>query len=136
MNCEDDCVFFIDEDLGTTIFPSILRSAELKLEILLEHFPPGTRDMDWIPSVALKDWVIVTHDRDIRYRRPERDAIMRNNGRAIVIRVNGTRAEMAQIFLNLREQIIEFLRQNPAPFIARLYRDRIEMWLSRDDWTP
>ena len=28
------------------------------------------------------------------------------------------------------------LTRNPAPFIARLYRNRIEMWLSRDDWTP
>jgi len=43
---------------------------------------------------------------------------------------------MAQIFLNLREQISDFLRQNPAPFIARLYRDRIEMWLSQDDLIP
>ena len=43
---------------------------------------------------------------------------------------------MAQIFLNLREPIIEFLHQNTAPFIARLYHNRIEMWLSRDDWIP
>ena len=56
--------------------------------------------------------------------------------RVIVIRSGSRRAEMAQIFLNMREQIIEFLRQNPAPFIARLYRDRIEMWLSLDNWTP
>lgn len=54
----------------------------------------------------------------------------------IVIRSGNRRAEMAQIFLNLREPIIAFLRQHPPPFIARLYRDRIEMWLSRDDWTP
>ena len=61
---------------------------------------------------------------------------MESGLQVIVIRSGNRRAEMAQIFLNLREPIIEFLRQNPAPFIARLYRDRIEMWLSRDDWIP
>ncbi len=66
--------------------------------------------------------------------REEHDAVVQHGGRVVIIRANGTRAEMAQIFLNLREQIINFLSQNPAPFIARLYRDRIEMWLSRDDW--
>ena len=59
---------------------------------------------------------------------------MQHGGRVSIVRANGTRAEMAQIFLNLREQIISFLSQNPAPFRARLYRDCIEMWLSRDDW--
>ena len=79
MNWPSDFTFFADEDLGTLIFPEILRDAGVTLETL---------------------------------------------------------AEMAQIFVGLREQITNFLRQNPAPFIARLYRDRIEMWLSHDDWTP
>ena len=61
---------------------------------------------------------------------------MESGLQVIVIRSGNRRAEMAQIFLNLREPIIEFLHQNTAPFIARLYHNRIEMWLSRDDWIP
>lgn len=136
MNCVDDFTFFIDEDLGTTVFPQTLREAGLACEILLDHYEAGTQDILWIPPTSLREWVIVTHDREIRYNRPERDAVMQHGGRVIIIRASGTRAEMAQIFLNLRDQVIELLRRNPAPFIARLYRDRIEMWLSRDDWTP
>ena len=106
------------------------------MEILTNHFPSGTDDVFWIPIVAQHGWVALTHDLRVRYNKIERDAIMGSELRLIVIRSGSTHAEMAQIFLNLREQIMDFLQQNPAPFIARLYRDRIEMWLSRDDWTP
>ncbi len=136
MNCAYEFTFFVDEDLGTAAFPPILREAGLACEILLDHYEAGTPDINWIPPTSRRDWVIITHDREIRYNRPERDAVMQHGDRVIIIRASGTRAEMAQIFLSLHDQIIEFLRRNPAPFIARLYRDRIEMWLSRDGWTP
>lgn len=136
MNWPDNLTLFVDEDLGTTAFPQTLRDAGVNLEILLDHYAHGTPDADWIPYVAQRGWVIITHDRDIRYNREERDAVMQHGGRLIIIRTSGTRAEMAQIFLNLSEHIITFLIQNPAPFIARLYRDRIEMWLSQDDPIP
>ena len=128
-----DLICFIDENLGSAVFPGALRSAGIAVEILADHFDLGTKDIDWIPPTSEMGWLIITHDRDIRYNRQERDAVMRYGGRVIIIRASGTRAEMAQIFLDLREQIINFLGQNPAPFIARLHRDRIEMWLSRDD---
>ena len=136
MNWPDNLTLFVDEDLGTTAFPATLRDAGVNLEILLDHYAHGTPDADWIPYVAGRGWVIITHDRDIRYNREERDAVMEHGGRVIIVRASGTRADMAQIFLNLREQIIDFLRRNPAPFIARLYHDHIEMWLNRDNWTP
>jgi hypothetical protein len=37
--------------------------------------------------------------------------------------------EMADIFLQSITKMQEFVRQNPAPFIAKVYRDRrVEMW--------
>ena len=61
---------------------------------------------------------------------------MSSGARIIVISSGNARAEMAQIFLELHEQILGFLRENEPPFIARLYKDRIEMWLARNNWTP
>ena len=127
--------FFSDEDLGTKIFPVPLRDAGVRVEALTNHFPAGTNDVDWIPVVAQREWVVLTHDRNMRYNTLERNSIMQSRLRVIVIRGGSTRAEMAKIFLNLHEQIIDFLEQNPAPFIARLYHNRIEMWLSQDDCT-
>jgi hypothetical protein len=128
--------FFSDEDLGTKIFPVPLRDAGVRVEALTNHFPAGTNDVDWIPVVAQREWVVLTHDRNMRYNTPERNSIMQSRLRVIVIRGGSTRAEMAKIFLNLHEQIIDFCEQNPAPFIARLYVNRVEMWFNHDDWTP
>ena len=61
---------------------------------------------------------------------------MNSGARIIVISSRTARAEMARIFVELHDLILGFLRENQPPFIARLYRDRIEMWLSRDDLTP
>ena len=106
------------------------------MEKLLDHFASGTPDAEWIPQVAQRGWVALTHDRRIRYNRRNRDAAMSSGARIIVISSGNARAEMAQIFLELREQVMGFLRENESPFIARLYKDRIEMWLNRDDWAP
>ena len=88
----------------------------MRVEALTNHFPAGTNDVDWIPVVAQREWVVLTHDRNMRYNTPERNSIMQSRLRVIVIRGGSTRAEMAKIFLNLHEQIIDFLEQNPAPF--------------------
>ncbi len=59
---------------------------------------------------------------------------MTSGSRMIVICSGDTRAEMAEIFLESRNRILAFLQRNDAPFIARLYRNRIEMWLTQDNW--
>lgn len=61
---------------------------------------------------------------------------MRSGARIIVISSGTARAEMARIFLELHDQILRFLHENEPPFIARLYRDRIEVWLSQNDLKP
>ena len=60
-----------------------------------------------------------------------------NSNAAVIILASGyAHLELAENFLASRDLIVSFLRENEPPFIARLYRDRIEMWLSHDDWTP
>ena len=78
---------------------------------------------------------MLTHDGRIRYNRLEKNTVMSSGSRIIVIRSGETRAEMAEVFVASVNRVIAFLRENDAPFIARLYRNRIEMWLSKDDWT-
>jgi len=107
----------------------------VNVEILLDNFPSGTPDAEWIPEVARRNWVVLTHDLRIRYNRLERDTVMRSGSRMLVIRGGDARAEMAQIFLASRNRLLAFLAENNAPFIARMYRSRITTWLSHDNWT-
>jgi hypothetical protein len=76
--------FFSDEDLGTKIFPVPLRDAGVRVEALTNHFPAGTNDVDWIPVVAQREWVVLTHDRNMRYNTPERNSIMQSRLRVKV----------------------------------------------------
>ena len=121
--------------MGTRRFAEVILNDAIQLEKLLDHFPSGTPDAEWIPEVSQRGWVALTHDRRIRYNRRNRDAAMNSGARIIVVSSGTTRAEMARIFLGLHDQILRFLHENESPFIARLYRDRIEMWLNLDDTT-
>lgn len=102
--------FFSDEDLGTRIFPTSLIEAGVPVEVLTDHFPPGTADVNWIPVVAARRWIALTHDARIRYNSNERDAIMESGLRVIVIRSGSARADMAKAFLDLRDQIYDFVQ--------------------------
>ena len=111
------------------MFPNPLLADGVLLETFLAHFQSGTPDTEWIPAVVL------TNDARLRYNPIERDTIMGSNAAVIILAGGYTHPEMAEMFLSARRLVLEFLRQNPAPFIARPYRDRIEMWLTRYNWT-
>ncbi len=70
-------VFFTDRDLGTS-FPDILRSAGISVERHGDHFPPDTSDETWLAEIGARGWVILTHDRRIRYKPNELAAVKRH----------------------------------------------------------
>ncbi len=70
-------VFFTARDLGTS-FPDILRSAGISVERHGDHFPPDTSDETWLADIGARGWVILTHDRRIRYKPNELAAVKRN----------------------------------------------------------
>ena len=111
-------------------------AAGVNLEIFLDHFPSGTPDVDWIPPVGQNGWIALTNDVRLRYNPNERDAIAGSNGAVIILASDYTHQQLAENFLAARELIVNFVRSNRPPFIARLYRDRIEMWLSQNDLMP
>lgn len=57
-----------DECVGGRRAICRLRSLGWSVELLTDHFAPGTPDTSWIPEVAQRGWVIVTRDRRIRSR--------------------------------------------------------------------
>ena len=64
-NSPPEPVFFIDRDLGAYKLPSFLKAGGLAVEVHKDHFPPDALDAEWLPVVAAKRWVIVTHDKGI-----------------------------------------------------------------------
>lgn len=135
-------VYFTDRDLGKA-FAEILRAAGLTVERHADHFAHDTADDVWLEAIGKRGWIVLTHDRRIRYKQNERDAVMRHGVGLLVIVGKAPFPDLARAFVLTRPRIERFLGQHTPPFIARFYRPspaemarrrdapgRIELWYS------
>jgi hypothetical protein len=115
------------------MFPRALREQGLKVATLFEIFHQyDTKDRDWLPKIP-KEWVVLTADYRMRYRERERDAIMENGLRMFILRGHLHTQRIASFLGNLHH-VERFLRTYDEGFLAKVYQDRIEMWLTHADW--
>ena len=136
-------VYFTDRDLGKQ-FPEILRSNGLTVERHADHFAPDTPDALWLEVVGKRGWIAVTHDRRIRYKPNERDAVMRQGVALLVVVGAAPVSDLARAFVATVPHIERFLAEHERPFIAKVYRPaapemargaaagRVELWYPRE----
>ena len=133
-------VYFTDRDLGKQ-FGEILRSSGLTVERHADHFAHDTPDETWLAEVGQRGWIALTHDRRIRYKPTERDAVMRHGVGLLVIVGAAPFPDLARAFVATLPRIEAFLASHKPPFIAKVYRPsaadpaqrsalpgRIELW--------
>ncbi len=133
-------VFFTDRDLGTS-FPDILVAAGLTVERHRDHFAPDCADEVWLQSVGEQGWVALTHDRRIRYKPNELEAVIRHEVALLVIVGSAPHPDLAHGFVKTLPRIRRFLDRNRPPFIGKVYRPtpaevarrgnapgRVELW--------
>jgi hypothetical protein len=135
-------VYFTDRDLGKR-FPEILRSSGLKVERHADHFADDTPDVTWLETVGKRGWIAVTHDRRIRYKPNELDAVVRNGVALLVVVGAAPFPDLARAFVATLPGIERFLAGHQPPFIAKVYRGpagetehgaaagRVELWYPR-----
>lgn len=114
-------VFFTDRDLGTH-FPAVLSAAGLTVERHRDHFPHDCVDETWLRVIGERNWIAVTHDRHIRYKANELDAVVRHRVGLLVVVGKARYVELAQHFVRTAPRIDAFLRRHSPPFIAKVYR--------------
>lgn len=101
--------------------PGELRAAGYDVRPWYEHFA-GQPDIDWLPAVGERRWVLLTKDKDIRRRPLEIEAILNARVRAFVLTATELRREeQAQIFLKAMSKIQRICRR-PGPFIYNITR--------------
>jgi hypothetical protein len=133
-------VYFTDRDLGKR-FPEILSLHGLKVERHEDHFAPDTADELWLETVGSRGCIALTHDRRIRYKSNERDAVIRHGVALLVIVGTAPFPELARAFVASLPRIEQFLSKHKPPFIAKVYRPspaetarrtsapgRVELW--------
>jgi hypothetical protein len=132
--------YFTDRDLGKQ-FGAILTAGGLDVERHVDHFAPDTPDDVWLAEVGQRGWIALTHDRRIRYKPNERDAVLRHGVALLVIVGAVPFADLARAFVATLPRIEHFLARHKPPFIAKVYRPspaetarrsaapgRVELW--------
>ena len=115
--------FFIDRCLGKKL-AKVLRAQGLIVEIHDDHFAKDAQDVDWLPGVGQRGWVVLTKDERIAKRSLERIAVASAGIKMFVlVSQNLSGADTATAFTKAITALQQFIRDNPAPFIAKVYRD-------------
>jgi hypothetical protein len=125
----DQYVFFLDENLcNCTPILEVLNAAEVKYERLLDHFPSGTDDVIWLPTVGQNGWVALTKDIAQRYNYLEKAAIINYKVRHFAFSSgNLNRDEMTKLLSNSLNGIFRFLEKHPPPFFASITQSGINL---------
>jgi predicted nuclease of predicted toxin-antitoxin system len=118
-------VFFVDRSLGRRIIPGALRDAGEEVRVHDEHFPQNAKDEVWLAEAGKNQWVVLTKDKNIRYRAIEIQALVAAKVRAFVLTARGdlTGAEVGKIFVKALPAMKKLCHSAEPPFIARVSRD-------------
>jgi hypothetical protein len=100
----------------------MLANGGLSVERHDDHFGVRTPDAEWIQSVAERGWVAVTRDRRIRYKTNEREAVIENGLRLLVLSGVAPVSDLAENFVRTIAEIERLLDTHPGPWIAKVHR--------------
>lgn len=128
-----EIIFFVDRAISQKFVPTALRTAGAIVEIHTDHFAPEAPDVEWLPAVSQKGWVVLTKDSNIGRNPLELIAIARANAKVfILVSGNLNRQQMAEILVVALDRLQKLARGNKAPFVAKIYKGgKVKIWKSR-----
>jgi hypothetical protein len=114
---------FLDESLDSDSIAQALTAAGATVERLTRHLPKGTDDSTWLTFAGSRDWVVLTRDKRIRYRRLERLALQAARVRAFVFTGgNITIGETGKILAHAFAAMRDICDQEQGPFVYHIGR--------------
>lgn len=111
--------YFTDRNLGKQ-FPALLREAGLDVIVHDDHFPERTLDDVWLPEVGRNGWVVLTRDKQIRWKANERDAVMEHGVALFALSGSGRTPELADLVVTNIAAVERFLARHARPFLAKI----------------
>lgn len=103
------------------------------VEAHISHFPIDALDIEWLPEVSQRGWVVITKDLGLNSNFLELKAIASANARVFILSSgNFTGEEMAVILVKGLDRLQRFVQGNQAPFIARIDpKGQVRVWRNR-----
>ena len=86
-----------------------------------ETFGTGTPDVNWLPQVGERGWILITKDKNIRKREIELRALNQSRVRAFVLTASVlTGEDQARVLKEALPAMLRLLRRRATNFIARV----------------
>ena len=113
--------------MGAEAVPNALRGAGMMLTTMEEAgYPRDAKDVDWIPEVAARGWVILTKDKNIRRTSLELEAVLASDARFFTLgKASYSAAAMAAIVLHHRDTIERLVLYRQAPVIVQINKGEV-----------
>ncbi len=96
-----------------------LTAAGIKFTPHHDHFEQACPDVEWLPVVGRKGWVVVTRDKNIRRKPNELQAFKENNVFAIVLSSGSSSqasaADTAELLLKLLPKLMRKIQVSKPP---------------------
>ena len=120
-------ILFLDENHSRNPYLlSVLSSASVQAQSLLDHFPSGTPDTEWLPFVGDQHWALLTTDAKIRYNLLERQAIRKHRLCMFYFTRNDIGgAEMGEALRRAIPDMRYLIDTQPPPFAASITRSGV-----------
>lgn len=113
--------FFVDECVAARPVADMLRAAGHLAHVQYDTFGSGTPDLEWLPEVGARGWILLTKDKQIRKREIELRALRQAGVRAFVLTAAGlTGREQADVLERALPRMIRLLRRKAVTFVARV----------------
>jgi predicted nuclease of predicted toxin-antitoxin system len=126
-------IFFVDENLLGRNIAEILQKAGANVELLSDHLPMQTSDVEWLTEVSQRNWIVLSRDLSIGINIPEVVAVAQGNAKMFALAMgNSPWDEIERDLAIAIPKMKRFASSHKAPFIARVYPyAKIKMWLDR-----
>jgi len=115
--------FFLDYQIGRFVVAEALRAAGARVEVHIDHFAQNAPDVEWIPQVGWRQWILITKDQNIRRNMLERMAYEAASLRGFVVTGKDmTGAELAELLVRCLPGMVRRAAGRPGPLLFSISR--------------
>ncbi len=115
--------FFLDYQIGRYTVADALRAAGARVEVHIDHFPQAAPDVEWIPEVGKRGWVLITKDKNIRRNPLERAAYENAQLRGFVLTgTDMSGKETADLLVACLSGMVRKAAGRPGPLLFAISR--------------
>jgi len=115
--------FFLDYQIGRYLVAEALRAAGASVEVHIDHFDQAAPDIEWIPEVGRRDWVLITKDENIRRNPLERAAYEDARVRGFVVTGKDMSGrDLANLLTRCLPGMARRAAGRPGPFLFTISR--------------